>query len=151
MIEVIITNRHNPSRSNSNLMSRILALLCIVNYCELNGRTKGASLSQIQCYLWGVLCERNTRIMSEWNRNGCLETPYISGENTLQELACCEINGYLKQEKGRYEITEKARILFRELKDDEILMDILGKLKSIGVISDKKSKELKKDWSYAAY
>lgn len=48
-------------------------------------------------------------------------------------------------------LQKKARILFRELKDDEILIDILGKLKSIGVISDKKSKELKKDWSYAAY
>lgn len=151
MIEVIITNRQNPSRSSSNLMTRILALLCIVNYCELNSRAKGVSLSQIHCYLWGVLCERNTRIISEWNRNGCLETPYISGENTLQELACCEINGYLKQEKGKYKITEKTRILFRELKEDEILMDILGKLKNIGLISDKKSKELKKDWSYAAY
>lgn len=151
MIEVIITNRQNPSRSNSNLMTRILALLCIVNYCELNSRAKGVSLSQIQCYLWGVLCDRNTKIISEWNRKGCLETPYIFGENTLQELACCEINGYLKQEKSKYRITEKARILFRELKDDEILMDILGKLNSIGVISDKKSKELKKNWSYAAY
>lgn len=80
-----------------------------------------------------------------------MEIPYMCGDPTLQELACCEINGYLKQDKGCYDVTEKTRVLLRELKDDETFIDILTTLKSIGVISDNKAKQLKKDWSYAAY
>lgn len=150
--EIQTESTATPSVLNPVYKMMVILLLLLKNKSE-----KGAKISRIQVYLWGMSGRKNRQILANYKDSGQVgELPITPDRHLRVILADAEQKGLIESVKDgpnsvRYKITPQGGVVLMQLTNTNIYGEIEDGLNEIGYLPDNKIDNINYVWTYDVF